>query len=48
MTRLKSGVNSGAPEELAGPVPLVTHAAVLLSDMNLIRKSCWRLVFVNK
>ena len=40
MTRLKSGVNSGALEELAGPVPLVTHAAVLLTDMNVIQKSC--------
>jgi hypothetical protein len=40
MTRLKSGVNSGALEKLAGPVPLVTHAVVLLTDMNVIRKSC--------
>ena len=40
MTRLRSGVNYGAMEELAGPVPLVTHAAVLLTDMNLIQKAC--------
>ena len=40
MTRLRSGVNYGALEELAGPVPIVTHAAVLLTDMNLIQKSC--------
>ena len=40
MTRLRSGVNYGALEELAGPVPLVTHAAVLLTDMNLIQKAC--------
>jgi hypothetical protein len=35
-TPLKSGVNSGIPEELAVPVPIVTPFVLQLNDTNII------------
>ena len=32
----KPGLNSGAPERLAVPAPLVTPVMLLLNDMNII------------
>jgi len=41
-------MNSGAPERLAVPAPHVTPVVLLLKDTNLIWKSCWTPVYVNK
>ena len=47
----KPGLNSGAPEGLAVPVPHVTPVVVLLNGTNihhLTSKLCWTQVNVNK
>ena len=41
-------MNSGAPEELAVPAPLVTPVVLLLNDTKIIWQSRWTPIYVNK